>query len=161
MKSEVNFYWKYRCINIRMFSEIIWPHYGAVAVILEKICCVLNPHVLRIWDETLPPSSGTHNGRKVPILIKIKFLKIVKMRTKLKDTRPWCLVQFLFNEQEIVSNIHIFFTSRKKIHFGGVKKEFSQTSRSTFQFIILAFTVQKRNHSIFWSFLVHMIMKSY
>ena len=48
------------------------------------------------------------------------------MCTKLKDTRPWCLVQFLFNEQEIVSNIHIFLLQEKRLILVGLIKNLAK-----------------------------------
>ena len=48
------------------------------------------------------------------------------MYTKLKDTHPWCLVQFMFNEQKLLETFTFFFTSRKKIHFGGLKKNLAK-----------------------------------
>ena len=104
-------------------SEIISHHYGAVAVILEKICCVLNQFLLKmqvhkyknvfrkyltpLWNccchsrENLLCSESTcaKNMRRDATAI-IRNPQWSKSANSNKDTRPWFLV-----------------TSRKKIAF--------------------------------------------
>ena len=125
MKSEVNFYWKYRCIKKKnVFRNNLTPLWNCCCHSRENLLCSestcaknMRRDATAIIRNAQWSKSSNFNKDQVPW---------DKMCTKLKETRPWCLVQFLFNEQEIVSNIHIFFTSRKRIHLGGLKKNLAK-----------------------------------